>query len=313
MFFCRKTKQQVDNSIVITVAVPQFSPDSAYYYIEKQVNFGARVPNSENHSRCAAYLIQTLQRFGAEVFEQKIQLQAFDGTTLNAVNIIGSFAPEKPRRILLCAHWDTRPFADQDADKNNFNKPILGANDGASGVGVLLEIARNIGKDTTAVGIDIVFFDAEDYGAPETAKAPNSNETWCLGSQYWSKNPHKKGYSAQFGILLDMIGAPNATFFREQLSDYYAHNIVDKVWKKAAELGFSQYFINDKIGAITDDHVPINQNINIPAIDIIHYNPNNAHGFGDYWHTLNDNMQNIDKQTINAVGTTIMHVIYNEQ
>jgi len=313
LFYCKKTKQQTDSRPVKTVEVPQFSSDSAYNYIEQQVNFGARVPNSEAHSRCGEYLVQMLQRFGAQVVEQKIKLQAFDGKTLNAVNIIGSFATEKPRRILLCAHWDTRPFSDQDADHNNYYKPILGANDGASGVGVLLEIARNIGKDTTSVGVDIVFFDAEDYGAPEAEHLEDSNDTWCLGSQYWSKNPHVQGYTAQFGILLDMVGAPRATFFREQLSEYFAPNIVDKVWKKAEQLGFGQYFINDKSGAITDDHLPVNQNINIPTIDIVDYNPNNAHGFGDYWHTQNDNMQSINKQTLNAIGVTLMHVIYNEE
>ncbi|MCL1867894.1 MAG: M28 family peptidase [Paludibacter sp.] len=313
VFSCKKTKPQTDNHTQKTVVVPQFSADSAYKFVENQVNFGARVPNTQNHERCAAYLVATLKRFGAQVVEQKVKLQAFDGKTLDATNIIGSFLVENPRRILLCAHWDTRPFADQDANEKNFNTPILGANDGASGVGVLLEIARNLAKDTADIGIDIVFFDAEDYGAPETAKIPNSSQTWCLGSQYWTKNPHKMGYTAQFGILLDMVGAPNATFYREQYSDYFAYNIVDKVWNKAASLGFSQYFINDKTGAITDDHLFVNQNINIPTIDIIHYSPNNKHGFGDYWHTLNDNMQSIDKQTLNAVGTTVMNVIYNEK
>lgn len=313
MFSCKKTNKQTNNHIQNAVVVPQFSADSAFKFIENQVNFGARVPNTQNHKQCAAYLAATLKYFGAQVIEQKMQLQSFDGKTLDAVNIIGAFQPEKTRRILLCAHWDTRPFADYDADVKNFDKPILGANDGASGVGVLLEIARNLGKETTDVGIDIIFFDAEDYGAPEKAQVINSSTTWCLGSQYWSKNPHKTNYNAQYGILLDMVGAPNVTFYREQLSDYYASNIVDKVWKKAADLGFAQYFINEKTGAITDDHLFINQNINIPTIDIIHYNPNNIHGFGDYWHTLNDNMQNIDKQTLHAVGTTVMNVIYNEE
>ena len=312
-FSCKKTKVQTDNKPEKTIIVPQFSSDSAYKFVENQVNFGPRVPNTQNHALCAAYLAASLKRFGAQVTEQKMKLQAFDGKTLDAVNIIGSFQPEKTRRVLLCAHWDTRPFADQDADPKNHDKPILGANDGASGVGILLEIARNLGKDTADIGIDIVFFDAEDYGAPESAKVPNSTLTWCLGSQYWSKNPHKTGYTAQFGILLDMVGAPNATFYREQYSDYFAPNIVDKVWNKAAKLGFSQFFINEKNGAITDDHLFVNQNINIPTIDIIHYNPSNAHGFGDYWHTLNDNMQNIDKQTLNAVGATVMNIIYYEE
>jgi hypothetical protein len=151
-----------------------------------------------------------------------------------------------------------------------------------------------------------VFFDAEDYGAE------NQSESWCLGAQYWAHTPHEAGYSARYGILLDMVGAANATFYRDQISDAYAPTIVNKVWEKAAQLGFGRYFVNERGGGIQDDHVYVNQVIVIPSIDIIDYNPGRRSGFPDTWHTTNDNMQNIDKQTLNAVGTTVLNVIYNE-
>lgn len=302
---CHKAKEH-DNNEDKPAVVPVFSSDSAYIFIKEQVEFGPRVPNTLPHKACAAYLAGQLRRFGAEVTEQKANLRAFDGTILEAVNIIGSFNPESPTRILLFAHWDTRPWADNDASPANHKKPVLGANDGASGVGVLLEVARLIGKDSPGVGVDIIFFDAEDYGTS------GNDDSWCLGSQYWARNPHTPGYTARYGILLDMVGAPGATFYREQISDYYARNIVSKVWSQANNLGFGQFFRDEIGGMITDDHLYINKIAGIPSIDIIQFDPNDS-GFGHYWHTINDTMENIDKTTLNAVGTTLMHVLYNEK
>ena len=126
----------------------------------------------------------------------------------------GSFNPDKDKRILLFAHWDTRPYSDHDPDPANHKKPLDGADDGASGVGALLEIARQMGMKAPEVGVDIIFFDAEDYGTPEFAKDRynDTSDTWCLGSRFWGKNPHKPGYKAEFGILLDMVGAKDAVF-----------------------------------------------------------------------------------------------------
>ena len=308
---CRQATQKV-NTENIQVNVPAFSPDSAYLYIKNQVDFGSRVPNSIEHKQCAEYLVQTLKRFGAEVIEQKADLIAFDGTVLHSTNIIGVYNPASADRILLCSHWDSRPWSDHDPDPANFNKPVMGANDGASGVGVLLEIARQIGISQPTVGVDIVFFDAEDYGAPQNYQG-NAKDSWCLGSQYWSNNPHKEKYNARFGVLLDMVGAPNATFYKEEISTYYAAPIVNLVWETAHQLGFNQYFISEKCGAITDDHYFVNKITGIPCIDIIQYNPNSTNGFGNYWHTINDTMENIDKNTLFAVGSTVMHVVYSEK
>jgi Zn-dependent M28 family amino/carboxypeptidase len=299
-------QQTVDGKQQTDVVVTAFNADSAYKFVAKQVAFGARVPNTTAHENCALYLVETLKRFGATVTEQKAKITAWDGKTLNITNVIGSFQSENERRILLFAHWDTRPWADHDANEENHNKYIDGANDGASGVGVLLEIARFLGKDTLNVGIDIIFFDAEDYGTE------NQADSWCLGTQYWAHTPHVAGYRAEYGILLDMVGAPNATFYRDQISNDYAPNIVEKVWEKAAKLNFGKYFINAQGGGIVDDHLYVNRIIKIPSIDIIDYSPARKSGFTDTWHTINDNMRNIDRQTLNAVGTTILNVICNE-
>lgn len=307
---CNQTKQSTQKDEE-TVNVPAFSADSAYLFIQQQVDFGPRVPNTAAHKACANFLSAKLKRFGADVIEQKAELTAFDGTKLQAINIIGAFNPDVETRVMLFAHWDTRPWADHDANPENRKKPVLGANDGASGVGVLLEIARQISIQKPNIGIDIIFFDAEDYGAPNSFSG-NAEDSWCLGTQYWAKNPHVPGYRARFGILLDMVGAPQAKFYREQISEYYAPHIVEKVWSQAHNLGFGQYFVNQKGGAITDDHLYVNKLAGIPSIDIIQYDINSETGFGHYWHTVNDTMENIDKNTLRAVGITVMNVIYKE-
>jgi len=310
---CNQTTKSAQNTEKI-ISVPVFSSDSAYSFIKHQVDFGARVPNTKAHADCARYLSSELKRLGAKVIEQKADLKAFDGTILNSVNIIGSFNSSAETRILLISHWDSRPWADNDPKPENRKKPVMAANDGASGVGVLLEMARLMAKNQPSVGVDLVFIDSEDYGQPESAARGQSNEdSWCLGTQYWAQHPHVAGYTARFGILLDMVGAPGATFFREQASDYYAGSVVSTVWSQAKSLGFDQYFRDEKGGAITDDHIYVNKIIGIPCIDIIHYDPNSGSGFGAYWHTTHDTMDNVDKSTLNAVGTTLMHVIYNEK
>jgi len=293
-------------------ATPAFNADSAYKYTENQVAFGPRVPNSYAHKACAQYLAEELKRFGARVYEQDMQLTAYDNTRLEARNIIGAFNPESNKRILLFAHWDSRPYADHDPDPANHRKPIDGADDGASGVGVLLEIARQISMQDPGKGVDIIFFDAEDYGTPEFVK-DYKPDTWCLGSQFWAKNPHVANYRAEFGILLDMVGSKNATFYKEQTSVRYAAPIVDLVWDTARELGYGKYFINAKGGYITDDHQYVINGRNIPCIDIINYDPESRSVFGSYWHTVNDTMENIDRETLKAVGQTVLEVIYNKK
>lgn len=307
-----KSSSNVEKQVVTAKSsVPDFQADSAYSYIEKQVNFGPRVPNTEAHKACGEYLTAELKRLGAQVKVQEMNLTAYDGTRLESKNIIGSYNPENKKRILLFAHWDTRPYADSDANPANYRKPILGADDGGSGVGVLLEIARQLGIKAPGIGVDIIFFDSEDYGTPEFYTDDSPTDTYCLGTQFWAKTPHTPDYKADFGILLDMVGGKNAVFFKEHTSMRYAPTIVDKVWTTARNLGYGRYFINAMGGAITDDHEYVIKGRNIPSIDIINYDPERENGFPPYWHTLNDNMSNIDKETLKAVGQTVLDVVYN--
>ena len=308
-------KAPVANSPIkaYTQLSPQFDADSAYLFVKNQVDFGSRIPNSAAHIECGNYLVSKLQAFGAQVIEQKATLTTYDGIALSARNIIGVYNPDKEKRILLFAHWDTRPFADQDKDKTKRTQPILGANDGASGVGVLLEIARQLNQLPVEMGIDIIFFDAEDWGQPSYERNHVPGEWYCLGSQYWANNPHTPNYRANFGILLDMVGAQNATFYKEGYSVEYASNITEKVWGLASRLGYGSYFINKKGGYITDDHVAVNQHHRAPSINIIQTSDDTPHGFGNYWHTHNDNIDIIDPATLKAVGQTVMEVIYTEK
>lgn len=294
----------------VSSSVPDFNADSAYAYVAKQVEFGPRVPNTKAHKACGDYLASELGRFGAKVYQQEAMLTAYDGTKLEARNIIGSFDPDNSKRVMLFAHWDCRPYSDQDPDPANHRKPVDGADDGASGVGALLEIARQIGQKAPEVGIDIIFFDAEDYGTPEFVK-DYTPDTWCLGTQFWAKKPHVPNYTAEYGILLDMVGSKNATFFKEYQSVRSAAPIVEMVWSAARNLGYGKFFINADGGAITDDHQYVISGRNIPCIDIINYDPDSETGFASYWHTQKDNMDNIDRETLKAVGQTVLEVIYN--
>lgn len=295
------------------VIVPEFNADSAYFYIQSQVDFGPRVPNTDAHELCAIYLENKLKTFGADVIVQHGMVKAFDGSNLFIKNIIGQFNPEKKNRVLLFAHWDSRPFADHSENPDVRDFPISGANDGASGVGVLLEIARNFYKNKPTIGVDIIFFDAEDYGSPDHKNLPLIPDSWCLGSQYWAKNKHVENYYARYGILLDMVGAKNAIFTREGYSMQYASWLTDKIWGTGTKLGFSNYFDYTKTNPIIDDHVYVNRLADIPSIDILQYDPTTQTHFGSYWHTENDNMNIIDKSTLKAVGQTVMHVVYHEK
>ncbi len=303
--------KQLDSSKP-SLYIPEFNVDSAYYFIEKQVSFGPRVPNTKAHQLCAEWMTSVLSDFSDTVYVQATKVRAYNGTILNIQNIIGSFNPEKRSRIILCAHWDSRPYADYDPNPANHYTPIDGANDGASGVGVLLEIARLLSKHKAPVGIDIILFDAEDYGKHENYKG-QAEDSWALGSQYWSKNPHISNYYAKYGILLDMVGASNATFKIEEYSYYFAPGIVRKVWETAQRIGYGNFFSNDRGGYILDDHYYLNTIRGIPTINIIHQETQHGHGFFKQWHTIDDNMDVIDKETLKAVGQTVITVVFENK
>jgi len=298
------------------VPTPTFNSDSAYYFVQKQVDFGPRVPNTAAHDSCAEWFKSKFDEYGFSIISQKGKVKAFTGVTLKIENIIAQWKPEEHNRIMLCAHWDTRPFADRDS--SNQNKPILGANDGGSGVGVLIEIARQISLLEPNTGVDIILFDAEDYGAIAGGgmMSVNSNaDTWCLGSQYWAKNPPIANYRPRYGVLLDMVGAEDATFPKEGISGQYAAGPMNKIWNTAERLGYGKYFVKKMAPPITDDHTYINEMARIPVLDIIHYAPRTSYGnfdFGKFHHTHNDNMDVISKPTLEAVGQTLLEVIYQK-
>ena len=298
---------------------PSFNADSAYAFTKAQCDFGPRDMNSRGHDLCGEWIVSKFKEYGCKVTTQTATLAGYDGTKLRSRNIMASINPEATTRILLCAHWDSRPWADNDPDSANWRKPILAANDAASGVAVMLELARIIGKSkdekafNKQLGIDFVCFDAEDWGTPQWADVADNSDSWALGAQYWSKNL-PQGYEARYGVLLDMVGGVGAKFYREGMSMQYAPEIVKKVWRAAREVGFGSYFPKEDGGVITDDHVPVNQFAKIPTIDIIPYYADcQQSSFGPTWHTLADNMENIDKNTLKAVGQTLVQVIYKEK
>jgi len=294
------------------VEVPSFNADTAFDFIAQQVAFGPRVPNTKGHDDCADYLIKKLESYADTVIVQEAQLTAFDGTILDSKNIIASFKPLRAKRVMLCAHWDTRPFADQD-DKNQ-NIAIEGANDGGSGVGVLLEIARQFSMNKPDIGVDIILFDSEDYGQPSDSDLPQVEHSYCLGSQYWAQNLHKPNYYAKYGILLDMVGGKEAIFTQELVSRTFAKSVVRKVWNTAANIGYGNQFIFQETNLIIDDHLYINNFARgrVPTIDIIEYDPSTESHFYEHWHTHEDKLENIDKNTLKAVGQTVMQVVYSE-
>ena len=295
---------------------PAFNADSAYAYCEKQCSFGPRTMNSEAHELCGEWIMSKFRQFGCTVTPQRVTLSGYDGTPLKSTNIIASYRPELTERILLCAHWDTRPWADNDPDSANWRKPVMGANDGASGVAVMLEIARLLGSDTTklGVGVDFVCFDAEDWGVPRWSDVPDNGDSWALGAQHWAANPHKPGYKARFGILLDMVGGQGSQFWREGMSMQYAPDVVKKVWAAANVVGFGSLFVDRDGAYVTDDHVPVNEKAKIPTIDIIAYYPDcQQSSFGPTWHTVFDDMEHIDRSTLGAVGQTVVQVLYSEK
>lgn len=311
----KSTETTEDNSTTATtptvaakprVVPPDFNQDSAYAYIVKQSDMGPRVPGSNAHKKAVAYYESFFKSLGASVKVMGGNTNTYDGKQWRIDNVIASFHPEAKTRILLCAHYDSRPISDKDPKPENKTKPCPGVNDGASGVGVLMEVARNIATKNPGVGIDIILFDLEDYGDNGD---PNS---WALGSLDWSRNPHRPGYKAKYGVLLDMVGAKNAIFPKEGLSVFHANDVVNKIWNTAETLGYGNYFIQEESAEMTDDHSAINKIAGIPCVDILHYN-HVTNQFFEHHHTTTDDINTIDKNTLKAVGQTLLEVLYNEE
>lgn len=291
-------------------STPEFNGDSAYALVRKQVDFGPRIPGTQSHAACAAWMTDKLKLLGIKTTVQNGTVTTFDNRKFILQNIIAEYNPQSNNRILLLAHWDTRPWADADSVKKD--KPFDGANDGASGAAVLMEIARQLSISKPDIGVDIFLSDLEDYGQEENdMRFPRMEDSWCLGTQYWAKNLHRPNYFAKFGILVDMVGGKDAVFPKEGSSVYYASDIVNKVWNTASEIGYGNYFINGSSGQTTDDHVYVNQLANIKCIDIVHYDLN-IRNYPSFHHTHADNMSIIDKNTLKIVGQVVLEVIFRE-
>ena len=301
-----------------------FSGDSAYAYVAGQVAFGPRVPGTDAHHDCVQYIGRTLERFGATVEIQTGEVMRYDGEWQHVANICAHLpadsAYQSEKTVLLCAHYDSRPWADQEEDYSHRMSPIPGANDGASGVGVLMEVARqwqNLSERKRPV--EIVLFDCEDMGTPQFYTGKQREHTWCLGAQLWARTIVESRKSKvesreskavyAFGILLDMVGDPNASFPREYYSEQYAGKYVEKIWRTAEQLGYGHRFVSTRSYPITDDHYYVNTIAKIPCVDIIHYVPGSETGFAWWWHTHSDDMRNVNPGTLQEVGKVLMSVI----
>lgn len=300
----------VDYSAVKT---PEFSADSAYRFVADQVSFGYRTPGSEGQRKCADYLVSQMRRWCDTVIVQEFPTTLWDGREVRGKNIIATVGaqPGSPegQRVLLAAHWDSRLWADHDADKANHRKPFDGANDGASGVGVLMELARTLATQRLTVPVDFIFFDVEDQGVPEWADT-YVDDSWCKGSQYWSLHPHTPYYTATFGILLDMVGTEQPRYTKEQFSRQYAAGIMNKVWTVAASIGYGDIFVNTETDPILDDHLYVNRLGGIPMIDIVQNNVGCS--FFKHWHTMGDNMQHVDKKSLEVIGKVLQKTLYGD-
>lgn len=298
-----KQEQPVNNTTKISI--PTFEADSAYNFVGKQVAFGPRTPGSPAQKACAEWMQAKLKSYCDTVYRQSVNVVGGDGKSLPCINLVGVINPRAARRVLLLTHWDSRPWADQDTKDRE--KPILAADDAGSGVGVLLELARQLKthKLPDELGIDILFTDVEDYGRSQWGE-----NSYCLGTQYWARHPHVANYKAQFGILLDMVGARGAQFPIEGFSAKYAGDIQQQIWKAAADAGYSSMFPNVASEAITDDHVPVNEICGIKTVDIINLQLDNEHVFAPHWHTHGDDMNIIDKNTLKAVGQTLLQTLF---
>ena len=291
-----------------------FSADSAYTYIAQQLVFGARVPGSKAHEACGDWLVSELARHGAQVKTQNGTMTNYAGKSQAIRNIVAFLEGNTSHAILLCAHWDCRPWSDEEELYEDRFEPVMGANDGASGVGVILEMVRQLSirksQGEFIPSVQVVFFDCEDMGTPAHFTGSQRAHTWCLGSQLWAKEYKRSLLNIQYGVLLDMVGDPSATFPKEYFSVQYAGSYVERLWREASKLGYGRYFVQQATYyPITDDHYYVNTIAGIPCVDIIDYKMNTETGFADWWHTQHDDIQNINKQTLQAVGETVLTTI----
>ncbi len=286
-------------------SVPRFNEDFAYEQILQYEKFGPKLPGTAEHRKAGDWIVDTLKKQGFTVLEQSAVIEVASGAKLPIRNIIAQRNPSVKKRVLLSAHWDNRAHADRDPQKKNHTRNVPGVNDGGSGVAVLLSIAKaihDLPKQDTEVGVDLAFWDAEDGG---TYSEP---ETFCLGSQYWAKNPVPENYRAEYGINFDMVGRKGSLFPVESYSKRFAPEVV-RAWKKAAiRSGNGDTFIEDEVGPIVDDHFYVSKGRGFPMIDVIYMTPEGK--FAPEWHTVDDTSEFISRDVMKAVGQTALELIY---
>jgi Peptidase family M28 len=281
------------------VKMPAFDGNNAFLYLKHQTDFGPRTPGSPAHDKCLIFLESEMEKYAEAVNRQEFSHKGYDGKNIGMTNIISSFNLKATTRILLLAHWDSRPFCDEDPNPQNHNKPVLGANDGASGIAILMEIGRHLKEQSPAVGVDMLFTDGEDYGKRR------DNQNYFLGARYFAKNI-SPGFKPAFGILLDMVGDAQLEIPKDQYSLRYAPEIMELIWSKARELGVDQF--SDKLqGFVMDDHLPLNE-VGIKTVDLIDFAyPDESNR---YWHTIEDTPDKCSAESLEAVGRVLLNVIY---
>ena len=274
----------------------EFDGPAAFGYLRTQVEFGPRVPGTEGHQRMASWLEQTLRQRADTVVVQAWDHVTLKGDTLPMRNLVARFNPAAPERILYLAHWDTRPVSDG-PNSTRPNVPVPGANDGASGVAVLLGVADALKKSPPAIGVDLLFVDGEDYG--DFSKKPNDV---LIGARWYTAH-QVSGPAPRFAILFDLVADADLQLYQEGNSLTGAPQIVEKVWDVARRVGHQQYFRSDSAGrhTLTDDHVEL-QRVGIRAIDVVDF---------DYpaWHTPDDDLSKVSAASLQIVGDVAMAVI----
>lgn len=316
---CGNKAKTTETEAYVTPA-PDFCADSAMAYAQRQCDFGPRTMGSEAHESCGEWIMEQMERLGGEVTKQPATFTLYDGTRVAGYNVIATFRPDSAQadsaegsRLMVCAHWDSRPWADNDPDEANWHSPVLAANDGASGVAVLIELARMFKQKRPAMTVDLVCFDAEDCGTPQWVDTgeEDTEQTWCLGSQYWAQHPHTLIAAYRYGILLDMVGSEQTVFRKEGFSQRYAPAVLTKVWTAAQRMGQEDLFSYEAGSYVTDDHMPLNR-AGLPCVDLVGGNADGT-GFPSTWHTIDDNMQHLSTATLKGVGVTVADVIYSER
>lgn len=305
-----KKISQLDEVELTNPKIP-FNGDSALFFVTKQVDFGPRVPNMPSHSNCANYLTDKLSSYGLTVEVQKADVENFRGDSLSLRNIIAQYQPQYKNRVALICHWDTRPYADREIDLARQEMLPDGANDGGSGTAIMLEIARLTQKADLDLGIDFFFFDGEETGPPEydTSYVQTMN-SYCLGSQFYCEYP-LLSMKHEVGVLLDIVGGREAKYTFEHHSINQAYQAMLTFWALGHQLGFDQYFIEDKTRFVgNDDHVVLHNCSDLPIFALIEYDASRQ-SYNVHQHKMSDNLENVSKESLYRVGSTLWYYLTN--